>query len=325
MPGFPSRDLALVDPWEASYDPLAGAPGACRPLPVGRGRGRRNNAAWQSPPSLSALLGTHRQQGADVRDLAETEPWDLSLGRSRARRRAEELRFVPTSTRAKRISLGALVALAAGPSASMAEGSSSVSPSAAGPAGPTTTRTQHRAAGRQRRPAGAPAATGAGWRQSRRRVRPGNRGRGAEFQASRGLTVDGVVGPLTSAALRTQTAATATLQSFDDPVPGEASSADNSATAATAAAELVSDASSTQPGVSSEGAAATEGAQDGTGGTEASEGGAGAGESTGASATTASVDTGLSSYSPAAGGTNAGTGAGSAGTSASSESATWMR
>ena len=47
--------------------------------------------------------------------------------------------------------------------------------------------------------------------------------------------MDGVVGPLTSAALRNQTATTATLQSFHNALPGEAPSTN---TPSTAAAEL---------------------------------------------------------------------------------------
>ena len=333
MPEFPSRDLAVLDPWEASYARSRARRERAGRSPIGRGRGRREHAAGQSPPSLSALLSARGRTGADVRDLAETEPWDLSLGRSRARRRAEELRFVPSTSRAKRVSLGALVALAAGPSASMAEGSGAGAPVSTGPAGPPTT-TEHSilllegSEGRQVRllqqALGAVKVDGVFGPETEAAVE--------KFQEAKGLTVDGVVGPLTSAALRTQTAATATLGSFNDPVPGESSSADNHpATAATAAAELVSDASSTQPGVSSEGAAGTEGAQSGTGGTEASEGataaGAGteAGESTEASATTAGLDTTSSGTSSASGGTNAGagSGAGSAGSSATSESATW--
>src|SRR5258708_6924102 len=108
MPSEPSRDLAVLSPWETSY---------------ARSRARRERAqskrrgggAQQSPPSLTALLGVPGKHGADpLRDLAAADPWELSLGRSHARRRARELRFVPAGTRAKRISLGALVALSAG-------------------------------------------------------------------------------------------------------------------------------------------------------------------------------------------------------------------
>ncbi len=128
MSGLPSRDLAVLDPWEASY-----ARSRARRERAGRGRGRRGGASSQFPSSLSALLSVRARKDASVRDLATGETWELSLGRSRARRRAEQLRFVPTGTRAKRISLGALVALAAGPSASMAEGSGAGVPVSSGP------------------------------------------------------------------------------------------------------------------------------------------------------------------------------------------------
>jgi|HubBroStandDraft_4_1064222.scaffolds.fasta_scaffold15133_4 peptidoglycan hydrolase-like protein with peptidoglycan-binding domain len=256
MPGLPSRDLAVIDPWEASY-------ARSRARRERAARGRRNGADVQAPPSLSALLGAGRRD-AGMRDLAETEAWELSLGRSRARRRAEELRFVPTGTRAKRISLGALVALAAGPSASMAEGSGQVS---SGPAGPPTT-TEHSillmegSEGRQvellQRALGGIKVDGVFGPETEEAVQ--------KFQSDKGLTVDGIVGSLTSAALRGQTAATAALASFHDPVPGEAQSAGASSPAATAAVELVTDTSSSQPegGTKSEPAA--------TGGTEASGG-----------------------------------------------------
>ncbi len=294
MPGFPSRDLAVLDPWEASY-----ARSRARRERAGRsplGRGRHGDAVRHSPPSLSALLSARGRSGPSVRDLAETEPWDLSLGRSRARRRAEELRFVPAGTRAKRVSLGALVALMAGPSASMAEGGGAGGPLSAGPAGPPTT-TEHSilllegSEGRQvqllQRALGGIKVDGVFGPETEEAVQ--------KFQASRGLTVDGIVGPLTSAALRTQTTATATLASFNDPVPGEAPSEGSTSAAAAAARALTTDASS------------TEGAQEGSGGTEA-------GEGTGASA------------SSAGGAAAAGAGAesfGSSGSSASSKSATW--
>jgi hypothetical protein len=61
------------------------------------------------------------------------------LGRSRARRRATELRFVPASSRAKRISLGALAALTAGPAAVMATGVAGASQATPTPEPATTT------------------------------------------------------------------------------------------------------------------------------------------------------------------------------------------
>src|ERR1039458_9909636 len=73
------------------------------------------------------------------RDLAVLEPWELSLHRSRARRRAAQLRFVPAGSRAKRISLGALAALTVGPTASLADGSAVASTGAPTPEAPTTT------------------------------------------------------------------------------------------------------------------------------------------------------------------------------------------
>ncbi len=109
------------------------------------------SALGSLPSSLTALLGVPAQRGASVRDLAAADPWELSLGRSRARRRARELRFVPAGTRAKRISLGALVALSAGPAAGLADASGHVS--ARGSA--DDDRTRGRTERRRRRPAGA--------------------------------------------------------------------------------------------------------------------------------------------------------------------------
>src|ERR1700676_1785949 len=96
MPGFP-RDLAVLDPWDAS---------------LRRSRERRARASGgrkhNSPYSASLMSSPLAANGSLYRgrDLADEEPWVLSLGRSRARRRAVELRFVPASARAKRISLG---------------------------------------------------------------------------------------------------------------------------------------------------------------------------------------------------------------------------
>jgi peptidoglycan hydrolase-like protein with peptidoglycan-binding domain len=136
-----------------------------------------------------------------ARDLAEEQPWDLSLGRSRARRRAAQLRFVPASSRAKRVSLGALAALTVGPTASLADGSTAASPGVPTPEPPTTT--EHSIAlsaeseGRQvelLQKALGINVDGIYGPETEAAVRT--------FQASRGLTVDGIAGPATSAALR---------------------------------------------------------------------------------------------------------------------------
>ena len=115
MSGFP-RDLAVLEPWELSLDRSRE-----RRQRAARGRTRAPPAKLPTerlPVSLSAMLDARNRTAA--RDLAEEQPWDLSLGRSRARRRAAELRFVPASSRAKRISLGALAALTVGPAAGIA-------------------------------------------------------------------------------------------------------------------------------------------------------------------------------------------------------------
>ena len=123
MSGFP-RDLAVLEPWELSLDRSRErrqrtARGG-RPARGGRTARTAAHASPTSSMSLSAMLDARNRTTAATRDLAEELPWDLSLGRSRARRRAAELRFVPASSRAKRLSLGALAALTAGPAAVMA-------------------------------------------------------------------------------------------------------------------------------------------------------------------------------------------------------------
>jgi peptidoglycan hydrolase-like protein with peptidoglycan-binding domain len=254
MPGFP-RDLADLDPWDASLE-------RSRARRARASRGRRNTDAI-------SLLSASSVARNSLRDLAEGEHWELSLGRSRARRRAAELRLVPASSRAKRLSLGTLVALTAGPTASLASGQTSTEPVDPAPTGPPTT-TEHTIAlssgseGRQvellQRALGGIKVDGIFGPETEEAVR--------KFQASRGLTTDSVVGPLTSAALRNQTTATATLQSFHAPVPGEAQSTNTSSPAAT---ELVTDTSTTKPESDAEGGSAA------TGGTASSEGAAPAG------------------------------------------------
>src|SRR5271170_4477711 len=131
MPGYP-RDLAVVDHWSASLE---------RSLARrGRTAGARSRRGAHPSSSLATLLDARGALLRQPRDLADEEPWQLSLGRSRARRRAAELRFVPTGSRAKRVSLGALAALTVGPTASLASGQATVT---AGTSPGPTTSTEH--------------------------------------------------------------------------------------------------------------------------------------------------------------------------------------
>src|SRR5580698_2609806 len=116
MPGY-ARDLATLEPWEASL--ARSRARRRRDAAHSARRGGSSKLALVSPVSLAALIDARREA---ARDLAESEPWDLSLGRSRARRRAAKLRFVPASSRARRLSLGALVALTAAPAVGIATG-----------------------------------------------------------------------------------------------------------------------------------------------------------------------------------------------------------
>ena len=168
MSGFP-RDLAVLDPWEASF--------ARSQARRARARRKRTRSYANGGASLAALIDAagHLRAG---RDLAEEQLWELSLGRSRARRRAAELRFVPASSRAKRVSLGALAALTVGPTAGLADGQAAVSP-AAEPRTAYHDRTHDHPERRQRRPAGGAAAANARRHQSGRDLRAGNRRRRA--------------------------------------------------------------------------------------------------------------------------------------------------
>ncbi|MGA9875425.1 MAG: peptidoglycan-binding protein [Solirubrobacteraceae bacterium] len=207
------RDLAAPHPWEAS---------------LARSQARRERAAGKPARRASMRLATlidGRNRVPSPRNLADSEPWDLSLLRSRKRRRAAELQFVPNSTRARRISLGTLIAIAAGPAAGLANASGT--PNTTTPPGPTPppTTTEHQILlengdeGRQVRllqeALGGIKVDGVFGPETEQAVRA--------FQASNGLTVDGIVGPLTSAALRAKTSGGALTTDIDSVAPGETS------------------------------------------------------------------------------------------------------
>src|SRR5207248_8920819 len=155
--------------------------------------------------------------------LAARDLWELSLGRSRARRRAAELRFVPPATRAKRASIGALAALTVGPTASLADGSGSPA-ATSGPGGGPPTTTEHtitlslESEGRQvqvlQRALGDIKVDGIFGPETEAAVRA--------FQTSHGLAQDGVVGPATGSALRAHAATAASFVSFQGTIPGQA-------------------------------------------------------------------------------------------------------
>lgn len=227
MSGSP-RDLAVDDHWNASLERSR----ARRADRTNRGRLRPGS------PMLSALLDA-RGGMRNMRDLADEEPWHLSLGRSRARRRAAELRFVPAGSRAKRASLGALVAFTVGPTASIAAGQGTVSSPNPEPA----TTTEHSivlssgAEGRQvkllQQALGNVTVDGVYGSETEEAVR--------NFQSSKGLTVDGIVGPQTSAALRGGSAA------FADNFKASSISSESSSSSGEEDAEASSETGSPSP------------------------------------------------------------------------------
>jgi peptidoglycan hydrolase-like protein with peptidoglycan-binding domain len=149
---------------------------------------------------LANLLDA-RNRLPSPRNLADTEPWDLSKLRSRTRRRAADLQFVPTATRARRVSLGTLIAIAAGPAAGLADANGNAQTNASpAPEPPTTSeyqiQLQSGSEGRHVRllqHALGIAIDGV--------FGPATEAAVQAFQASHGLQVDGIVGPRTSTAL----------------------------------------------------------------------------------------------------------------------------
>jgi peptidoglycan hydrolase-like protein with peptidoglycan-binding domain len=222
MSGSP-RDLAVLDHWSASLERSRE-----RRARTSGARARRGapTAAQRSSIARSPLVelrSAATRPAPGPRDLADELTWELSLGRSRARRRAEELRFVPASSRAKRISIGTLAALTVGPTASIASGGQTSINSAAPSPEPATT-TEHSivltpgSEGRQvqllQAALGNIRVDGIYGAETEEAVR--------KFQANSGLSVDGVAGPATNAALRGQGGNTAFAANVTTASPGEA-------------------------------------------------------------------------------------------------------
>ena len=187
MSGSP-RDLAVLDHWSASLE-------RSRARRARNGMRTRNTRA----DAPSTVLLSAEGRAARARDLADAQAWELSLGRSRARRRARELRFAPPSSRAKRVSLGALAALTVGPTVGVASGQE---PVGAGAEPPTTTEhsivlssgSQGRQVQLLQKALGGVKVDGIFGPETEAAVQ--------SFQSAHGLSVDGIVGPLTAAALR---------------------------------------------------------------------------------------------------------------------------
>jgi peptidoglycan hydrolase-like protein with peptidoglycan-binding domain len=207
MSGCP-RDLAVLEHWSSSLQ-------RSRARRDRAGRGRAKAASRTADVSILALTDQAR---ALSRDLADEETWQLSLGRSRARRRAVQLQFVPGSSRAKRVSLGALAALTVGPTASIASGAET-----SGTSSEPATTTEHvivlteGAEGRQvqllQQALGGVKVDGIFGPETEEAVK--------NFQARSGLTVDGIVGPLTSSALRGSPSGNALTASIASVSPSE--------------------------------------------------------------------------------------------------------
>lgn len=212
------RDLATPEPWQdslqkslarrehtASTSVASTATTGAQPA-----TGREHKRASQRHSGGAAAGGPRREPlVARSRDLADGEAWELSLGRSRARRRASQLHFVPARTRARRLSLGTLVALTAGSAASLSD-ASTLSQNANPKTSPTTT-TKHEiqlrngSTGRQVRllqEALGVKVDGIFGAETERAVN--------DFQSSHGLVVDGIFGPETKAALAGEAASTVT-------------------------------------------------------------------------------------------------------------------
>jgi peptidoglycan hydrolase-like protein with peptidoglycan-binding domain len=184
MSGSP-RDLAVLDPWEASLarsrarrEKTVG--GGNSPVRLGKLIEARSKVQQRNSDISDTLLISDVRKRLSSRNLADTEPWHLSTLRSRTRRRASELQFVPTTTRARRVSLGTLIAIAAGPAAGLASEASGSSHASAPTAPEPPTTTKHRI-----------------------QLQSGSQGRQVSMlQHALGIEVDGKFGPQTAAAVR---------------------------------------------------------------------------------------------------------------------------
>jgi cell wall-associated NlpC family hydrolase len=209
------RDLAAPEAWEASLNRSRARrrSGGLRKATKGLNRSFSAVSRAASSPQIVQLwplrtratavpVGARQASSfARARDLADLELWELSLGRSRARRRAAELRFVPTGSRAKRISIGTLAALSVGPASSLAQTNAAGGGRGRPSASPPTT-SEHVITLES-------GSTGAQVRKLQTALHikaDGDYGPETEdavyqYQATHGLAVDGVVGPKTSDAL----------------------------------------------------------------------------------------------------------------------------
>lgn len=229
MSGSP-RDLAAPELWEASLNrtrarrstggarsaakhlngpqPRNGPPHSAVRNISARGRAASLSSAAQSAGlapmlrsrSLRPVRARTAPEIARARDLADADLWELSLGRSRARRRAAELRFVPTGSRAKRLSLGTLVALTVGPAANLGEATAAQHTGATAAPPPTTTEHQITldAGSKGNQVRKLQEALGI---KADGNFGPETQAAVFKYQATHGLGVDGIVGAKTSAAL----------------------------------------------------------------------------------------------------------------------------
>ena len=207
------RDLAAPEVWEASLNRSRARrrTGPLRSATKSLNRSFSAVSRAASAPGLLPIVGENGHPGARVRareasaiakrrDLGDSELWELSLGRSRSRRRAAELRFVPTGSRARRLSIGTLAALSVGPASSLAQ----ASPAGGGRlfADMPATTTEHVITLES-------GATGSQVKKLQRALHikadgifgPETEDAVYQYQATHGLQVDGIVGPKTTTAI----------------------------------------------------------------------------------------------------------------------------